>query len=250
VARTKPKTKYVAEISLQEFVHQNEGHCYWWTFTEPGRFRDPMPSCPIQRRERESFIGPLQDYWTKDEAEEHFKPFRDLCLRRGWKCIIVWEQQKRGSWHPHLFIDHRIDVNFLRPFMMKRGWGQQMRVDLLDRHRKWIGYRWVTVKGDTSRRVNYAIKYLGKNLQDEACKRKKRFSCVGKGVKKGSTQFRWNPHFIDHSDERNTTPSRPGAYLYAMITIVSETYLVQLSRFAFSFSATCSARNSATNRFN
>src|ERR1017187_9683199 len=36
----------------------------------------------------------------------------------------------------------------------------------------------------------------------------------------------------------------------AMTTIVSETYFVQRSRFSFSFCATCSARNSATNSFN
>src|ERR1039457_3188666 len=48
----------------------------------------------------------------------------------------------------------------------------------------------------------------------------------------------------------NVRVEQPPPLSVAMATIVSETYFVQRSRFSFSFCATCSARNSATNDFN
>src|SRR6187431_2309631 len=114
VASSKAKTLLVAQTSIENFF-LTHADVYFLTFTEPGR------------KEGESC-------WTKDEAEKHFKPFRDYCSRRGVALLVVWERQKRGSWHPHCLIDKFLDVNWLRAWMVERGWGTQMRVEWLTRH--------------------------------------------------------------------------------------------------------------------
>lgn len=102
------KTRYIAEISIREYLRR-ESKVYWWTFTEPGRA-----------------LGKAN--WNKTEAETALKPFLDLCRRRGHRFLVVWELQARLSWHPHILVNGRFDVAWLRPWMMERGWGQQMFV--------------------------------------------------------------------------------------------------------------------------
>lgn len=110
------KTRYLASVSIENFLLQHS-KIYWWTFTEPGSNEDGSPrTCR-----------------TKTEAEICLRPFIDLLRRRGISYLVIWELQKnRFSWHPHILTaGARLDVNWLRPWMMKRGWGQQMKVVFL-----------------------------------------------------------------------------------------------------------------------
>jgi hypothetical protein len=172
----------VAEQSICNFILRNEGHCYFWTFSEPGRSAGEV-------------------LWTKDEAEAHFKPFRDLCDRQGVELLVVWERQKRGAWHPHCLVNKRFDVNWLRPWMVSRGWGPQMRVELLARHKK-FDHGWHDIGGDTQRVFRYLTKYLTKSRTGPEDVKKKIFSCTGAGVKAGSTSFSW------------VQTEKPGRWLY------------------------------------
>lgn len=185
---SKPKTVYVAETSIRHFFLRNPDRVWFWTFSEPGR------------KEGEAL-------WTKDEAEARFKPFKDLCARRGVELLTVWERQKRGSWHPHCLVNRYIDVVKLRPWMIERGWGQQMRVEHVRSTTAFVpGRGWVS-EGQVGRLAHYLIKYLRKGFGGqgaiasslqlssaviEATKKKKVFS-ASRFVKRGNTRFDWNP---------------------------------------------------------
>jgi hypothetical protein len=182
--RTKPKTRLVAEVSLFNFIRRWWPHVYFWTFSEPGR------------KEGE----PL---WSKDEAEAHFKPFRDLVRRMGYQMIVIWERQKRGSWHPHCLISGFFDVNFLRVWMMERGWGQQMFVERVNDCPYNDGHGWRSSgSGHSTRIIHYLTKYLTKSFTAPSDLKKKIFSATH-ASKAGSTKFSW------------MATERAGAYLYA-----------------------------------
>jgi len=164
---------------------------YFWTFSEPGRHEG-------------------QAHWTKDEAEAHFKPFRDLCARRHYSVLWVWELQKRGSWHPHCLVSGFFDVNWLRPWMMARGWGQQMRAERAERQQIQVSGRdgrgqWrETLKGGGAI-ISYLVKYLGKgfgHVMSEGSKKKKLWGGT-KTSKAGTTAFSWTPD-----------SGRPGRFLF------------------------------------
>jgi hypothetical protein len=182
------KSAFISSESIASFFRRHMA-VYFLTFSEPGRM-------------------PGENLWSKDEAEQHFKPFRDYCARRGIELLVVWERQVRGSWHPHCLVDKYIDVNFMRPWMMARGWGQQMRFEWVGRTKlQWDGRAWSQPQGSSShcsRVANYLIKYLRKSsAQVESSVKKK---CFGgsRRAKAGTTKFSWMPE------------EKPGAYLYAM----------------------------------
>lgn len=173
---TKPKTLYLAERSIEQFFARNQD-VWFITFTQPGG------------------DAPL---WTKDQAERALKPFRDLCLRRGSELLVFWELQKRGAWHPHCLVNKRFDVNWVRSWMVARGWGQQMRFEWLTRHRK-TSYDGTgsapTVTDYTpgfDRLRRYLVKYLTKSVVDGDQKHKKCFTAQG-GAKCGTVSFKWVP---------------------------------------------------------
>jgi hypothetical protein len=139
--------------------------------------------------------------WTKDEAEAHFKPFRDLVARRGLEMIVVWEKQKRGSWHPHCLVSGFFDVNFLRSWMVERGWGQQMHVELVSGRPYNDGHGWF-LAGSSRVLIRYLTKYLTKSFTAPTDAKKKIFSATH-ASKAGSTKFSW------------MATERAGAYLYA-----------------------------------
>lgn len=186
------KSKYLAELAIEHFFLRNQGRGVWlWTFTEPGRHGE-------------------EKLWTKDEAEEHFKPFRDFCARRGCELLVVWEQQSRGAWHPHCLVNKFFDVNFLRPWMVSRGWGPQMRVDRVNitavpqgvqggRHNGRECLVWIHGKN----LQKYLTKYLTKRFSTEGVEKKKLFSATLR-CKVGNTHFSW------------TATEKPGAYLYSL----------------------------------
>jgi hypothetical protein len=178
MAYTKVKTRFIAETSIERFIlsHRN---VYFWTFTEPGNDAGNV----------------LRKLWTKTEAEKHVKPFCDLLRRRGAEFLLVWELQKRGSWHPHILEDVRLDVHDVRPWMMARGWGQQMRVEWVVR-----GGRAFDKFGNLSTSqdlVGYLTKklqsYLLKARTDDAVEPRKKFFGGTHRSKVGTVKFAWNP---------------------------------------------------------
>jgi len=190
VGASKAKTVEVARLSIEQFFVRNfraERAVYFWTFSEPGRAAG-------------------ESLWTKDQAEAHFKPFRDLCARRGVELLVVWERQARGSWHPHCLVNRFLDVNRVRPWMMARGWGPQMRAELVRVHRVYTndggGAGWKkTIEGERYV-VRYLTKYVTKGMQGDLSAKKKLFSGSAR-VKAGTTRFKWLPHI------------KAGAYLFA-----------------------------------
>jgi hypothetical protein len=196
MASSKAKSLELARLSIEQFFHRNFGNTYFWTFSEPGRKEGEL-------------------LWTKDEAEAHFKPFRDLCARRGFELLVVWERQERGAWHPHCLLNHFVDVNRLRPWMMVRGWGQQMKVVRVMGSCKGNSYppipgrgrgQWV-LSGESAGLARYLTKYLTKGFRDDPatasgpCRKKKMFS-GSRAVKMGNTKFKWMPEI------------KAGAYLW------------------------------------
>jgi hypothetical protein len=219
----KPKTRHLAELSIIAFLRTYPGSTYFVTLTEPGRHGS-------------------ESYWTKDEAEEHLKPFTDRLRRDGAAYLVFWELQKRGAWHPHLLISKRYDVGItggggMRDWLMKRGWGQQM----LWRHvavpptlflkQGAFGY------GDSVdtpalkpfelpafKLVKYLVKYLTKSTVAAGTVHKKLFG-GSEGAKIGTIQFRWLPQInassylyyygleLFHAIERRCPTFRDTAYI-------------------------------------
>jgi len=125
--------------------------------------------------------------------------------------VGVWQRQKRGAWHPHCLVNHYIDVNQLRPWMVARGWGQQMRADIVGGGQISTGGRngrgvWRPQWEGGGRIISYLTKYLTKGFgssTDRAAAAKKKCFSGSVSVKKGTTNFKWMPE------------ERPGAYLWS-----------------------------------
>lgn len=174
---SKAKTLHVAEVSIEQFF-RTHSDVYFVTFTEPGRKEG-------------------EEYWTKDQAEACLKPFRDLCSRRKISLLVVWERQKRGAWHPHCLTNKYLDVNWLRPWMMDRGWGPQMRLEWLTRHTKETyesGRKTVEHYMPGAQKViRYLTKYLTKSSKETSDAQHKKVFGGSADSKCGSTQFAWAP---------------------------------------------------------
>jgi len=173
VAYCKRKTRYLAEVSIEQFIRQYPKSTYFYTFTEPGR------------KEGESFR-------TKTEAEACLKPFLDRVRREGGQFLVFWERQKRGAWHPHILLNRRLNIAWLRPFMVERGWGEQMFL------------KYVTVGLDSDGRgprigaprlIRYLVKYLTKAQTDDAVEPRKKFFGGTHAAKAGNVQFKWASWF-------------------------------------------------------
>ena len=171
MAYCKRKTRFIAERSAEDFIRRNL-NTYFWTFTEPHR--------------------PEGVFWTKTEAERAFKPFKDFLDRNGFEHLVFWERQSRGAWHPHVLVNGRLDVNKVRPFMVKRGWGPIMKV------------RWVRKDLDSThdgrgevigpvRLVRYLVKYLTKAATDDLVEARKKFFGGSARAKIGNVNFKWVP---------------------------------------------------------
>ena len=165
----KTKTRFLAELSIERFLLAHP-RVWFWTFTEPGR-KD----------------GEVR--WSKTDAEIHLKPFLDLMRRRQIEHLVVWELQKRGSWHPHILLNKYFDVNWLRPWMMARGWGQQMRAECVDMQKR--------QDGAVERLLTYVTKslqrYLLKAKTDDEVEPRKKFFGGSQKAKAGNVKFSWNP---------------------------------------------------------
>lgn len=168
VAYTKVKTRYVAELSIDRFLAENSS-VWFLTFTEPGRVDGVL-------------------LWNKTEAELHLKPFLDYLRRRGAEFLLVWEMQKRGAWHPHILVNKFVDVNWARPWMMQRGWGQQMRFELVKRNDG------RPVDGRVRDYICKSLRgYLLKARTDDMLEPRKKFFGGTARSKCGNIKFAWNP---------------------------------------------------------
>lgn len=201
------KSKFIASESILNFFRTHR-RVWFLTFTEPGRK-----------------VG--EAFWSKFEAEERFKPFRDYCARHDLDLLVVWERQQRGSWHPHCLVDGFIDVSWCRPWMVARGWGQQMRFEQIiglgrDRAR-WNGRYWESDNGadlKSLRVVNYLMKYLTKSQYGVELSVKKKLFGGRMRNRVGTTNFKWMPE------------EKAGSYLYAMGLSEFEADMERRARFS------------------
>jgi hypothetical protein len=197
VSYCKTKTRHLANVSIENFLLEHP-KIYWWTFTEPGKNPD----------------GTERTLWAKSEAEKALRPLLDLLRRRGISYLVVWELQRRLSWHPHvLTAGDRLDVTWLRPWMMKRGWGQQMKVVYLKggAGEKFsslpmsVRIQQETVRGYLQKSLR---RYLLKARTDDAVEPRKKFFGGSRGSRDkqtgawrpglapavaGNIKFAWNP---------------------------------------------------------
>jgi hypothetical protein len=182
VGYCKTKTRYAAEKDIEAFLRRNNGETWFYTFTEPSR-------------------SDGEQYWSKSQAERALKPFTDLLrrsntsgcagkVRRKVEYLVFWEKQQRGSWHPHILLNKRFDVNWLRAWMVERGWGVQMKFKYIPRADYRIPDDRHPFLMDQFRLRKYLIKYLTKARCDEP---KKKF--FGGNGKESTTNFRWAPWY-------------------------------------------------------
>jgi hypothetical protein len=154
---------------------------WFYTFTEPGRKAD-------------------ESYWTKTQAEVCLKPFLDRLRSRKAEFLVFWEKQSRGSWHPHVLLNVRYQVDELRAFMMARGWGQQMKLRYVVADPSSVRHRDFQVL--KSYLVKSLMRYLTKACTDDAVEPRKKFFGGSAGAKVGTVRFAWLPEF------------EPGTFLY------------------------------------
>jgi hypothetical protein len=185
MAYTTLKTREVASISVQQYLWTRPD-TYYWTFTIHEAVTD------------------------KDVALSRAKPLFDLIRRRqelrqyadkptqwyGGSYLAFWELQQRGSWHLHLLTGCRFDVNWLRPWLVERGWGQQMRVEWvhvshaapITKYGCPLGV--ANVGNGGARLARYLTKYLTKSLDEVPGK--KAFN-GSREARAGTTGFCWMP---------------------------------------------------------
>lgn len=164
---SRAKTRFAAELTLQGIV-QNcpEGRCVtFFTFT-------------------------MRDVCSKGEAEHRLEPFKDLVRRRGGNLAGVWERQVRGAWHVHGFVDLYFDVRELRPWMVERGWGQQMFLKRLDVKAHFNGQTWIVDVSSVKWALRYILKYVTKSFADDEGNRMRPFFCTAR-VKAATVRFSW-----------------------------------------------------------
>jgi len=138
------------------------------------------------------------------------KPYTDWLTRHKISNIVIWQQQKRGSWHPHVVVNKYVDVNWARAWMMKRGWGPQMRFEPICYKRVVNGGAWIEVTSD-NRLVNYLcrlIGYLVRDVDGQVASKVKTFQVsrvarVGTVTCDGKTAWNWVPW------------EKAGSYLYS-----------------------------------
>lgn len=153
---------------------------------------------------------PVVYFWTittadnctcKAEVERRVKPLWDLIKRRGGERLGVWERQQRGAWHLHFLTDKYLDVNWLRPWLVKRGWGPQMRVKKAQARSRWNGQAWEVDLESVKGVAVYLSKYVTKGIEDDYGNKVKPFS-VASSARASTVRFSWDKY------------TNPRAYLY------------------------------------
>lgn len=157
-------------------------------------------------------IRPRVYFWTltiaenvtsKEEAERRFKPVKDYIRRRGGTMVGVWEKQERGAWHVHFLTEKYIDVNWFRPWLMQRGWGQWCKVKIVEPRARWTGERWEVDLESVRGIIRYLGKYLLKACTDDYGNKVRPLIC-SRSARKATVGFKWVPW------------ENPYAFLYAV----------------------------------
>lgn len=180
VGYSRAKTRYIATESIGKLLLNgppNRGR-YYWTLTIANNVQE------------------------KDIAETMLKPVKDLILRKSGSFAGVWEQQERGSWHVHFITDVYLDVNIMRPWLVERGWGPQMRVVRCQLNGRPDGDKWVVDMSSVQRLIRYLGKYVTKSLIDANGQKHARVFFCSSDVRAGSVRFSWVPEV------------NPSSYLY------------------------------------
>jgi hypothetical protein len=180
-------------VSVQNFIWRHP-NTYYWTYTVHELLGD--------KREALRRAKPLFDRIGRSEGLTMIpaEGGKQRVVNQPGEYLAFWELQKRGSWHLHLLSSVFFDVNDLRPWMVARGWGPQMRVERIQ-----VSHFVRSVPGQTGtigalgvanvgnggvRLANYLTKYLTKSLDD--CPRLKAFNgCAA--AKVGTIGFQWTP---------------------------------------------------------
>lgn len=114
-----------------------------------------------------------------------------MLRRKGAEFLYFWETTKKGRWHVHWVVNKYLDVNKFRPWMMKRGWGQQMRAERVEASPARVnGDTWTSDESNIRRMVTYLIKYCTKSVVDAQGSKKKVFGASSES-KVGTVAFRW-----------------------------------------------------------
>lgn len=187
------KTCYVATKSVENFLWRHPA-TYYWTFT--------VAECLTDKHVAMARAKPFFDLIGRSKGLAYLPvPGGTWSFQKTRGTYLAfWELQKRGAWHLHLLTNCFFDVNFLRPWMVKRGWGPQMRVELVKQNHSVSETTGQPYRTDASRLARYLTKYLTKSMGDD-CRGKKPFSCSD-AARAGTIGFQWTPDI------------NPTAYLY------------------------------------
>lgn len=167
MANSRIKTRFSAEFSLAAFFNRHPV-VYFGTFTL------------------------AENVTSKAEAERRFKPFKDLVKRRGGSFLCFWERQVRGAWHVHCLFTTYLDVLWLRPWMVARGWGQWMKIKRCERRTVHQGDKWGVDLSSVQGLMRYLVKYVTKSLTDDYGEKMRPFG--GDRPSKACTvAFQWCP---------------------------------------------------------
>ncbi len=192
------KTKHVAAISVQQFLWRHPCS-YYWTFT----MGDGCPDKAIAMERAKPLFDLIGRRKGLCDYPSRSKGFRRV-MEKG-EYLAFWELQERGAWHLHLLCSVRLDVNWLRPWMKARGWGPQMRVELVSVQHRFEGdgrHQGVANVGNGGVKLaRYLTKYLTKGCREGVPKGKKCFTASA-AAKCGTVGFCWDPM------------TNPAAYLF------------------------------------
>ncbi len=133
------------------------------------------------------------------EANRRFKVVEDWLSRREVVWLGVWERQHRGAWHVHLLISHRVQIQELRSFIVRRGWGRICNIrntgsDVVGRGAQGRRYAWPKNPNDSdfAHCAKYLAKYLDKHdIENDGMLRKFSLVVGSRSVRCWSTAFAW-----------------------------------------------------------
>lgn len=169
---SRSRTAYLLEASLVRIMFQHD-RSYLWTLT------NAEPITDIAKVKRMS------------------RALQDWIRRKGGTCAGVWEPQPKRSqklgapvWHLHFITNLFIPVNWLRPWLKARGWGN-IDVQRVDENKRCQATRGNPVLRTADlARANYLTKYLRKPIT--ATPKHKPLVWYVNRAKCGTIRFNWS----------------------------------------------------------
>jgi len=180
---TRKKSIYIFELAVRELARTGGGTNYlrFCTLT----FAENVAEKKEAMRRWHCLRDRLRRFYAKKAAKR--KGTEGALEAEDFQAAGVWQRQKRGAWHLHLFVNIFIPVAWLRAAAVECGFGQQMRIDM-------IGDEGCGVPGhvgDVRRAVRYATRYAVRDVETGEYAGEALFTYCG-GVRRGSTvNFHW-----------------------------------------------------------